>query len=120
MNSFDARIEAQLRRTGRSHDELQQKDPLFGANAMAAFAEKFNLVLDALESVLNERDALVNVICASGNKCEICKYKQDTDKCVESDFMCVCCRVDCMCKKCDTDDNFEYAVATGCEKEQTQ
>lgn len=124
MNSFDARIEAQLRRAGRSLEELEQKDPLFDVNVMSAFAAKFNLVLSTLESVNDERDSLVGIIRASGDMCKICKHQQNVGNCVPADFMCMCCQVDCMCKRCEKDDNFECAnparIATGCDSEKTR
>ena len=123
-SSFDARIEAQLRRAGRSLEELKQQDPLFDANAMSAFAAKFKLVLDTLESVNNERDSLVQIIRDSGDKCGICKHNRQIKDCVPADFMCICCHQDCVCKDCEKQDNFEYeaqaGTATGCEKEKPQ
>lgn len=123
-SSFDARIEAQLRRAGRSLKELKLQDPLFDANAMSAFAAKFNFVISTLESVLNERDSLVRIICDSGDKCEICNHRQQIKDCIPADFMCICCHEDCACKDCEKHDNFEYVaqagIATGCEKEKPQ
>lgn len=111
MGKRDADIERQLNRVGRSLRELEQNDPLYSANIVSNLTAKNDLLIQVLESILNEQDSLVERLKSSRDRCIFCVHNRTgkrADVCDEQDYMCAYCHVECPCKDCDSGSAFCY------------